>query len=163
MSNGTIVQCIGAVVDIQFPRDSMPKIYDALTLADDSSVVCRSWPDLRSAAAVGRRRGSHHRHGLLRRLAPRHGRRRYRRPDLGAGRLGHAGPHHGRAGSSHRRSRPHRDATNAAPSTRAARVSTSCRLRSNCSKPASRLSIWSARSPRAARSACSAAPAWARP
>ncbi|MDX3906280.1 MAG: F0F1 ATP synthase subunit beta [Pigmentiphaga sp.] len=37
MSNGTIVQCIGAVVDIQFPRDSMPKIYEALTLADDSS------------------------------------------------------------------------------------------------------------------------------
>ncbi|MFA4912117.1 MAG: F0F1 ATP synthase subunit beta [Alcaligenaceae bacterium] len=37
MSNGTIVQCIGAVVDIQFPRDQMPKIYAALTLADDSS------------------------------------------------------------------------------------------------------------------------------
>jgi F-type H+-transporting ATPase subunit beta len=37
MNNGTIVQCIGAVVDIQFPRDKMPKIYDALTLADESS------------------------------------------------------------------------------------------------------------------------------
>jgi F-type H+-transporting ATPase subunit beta len=37
MSNGTIVQCIGAVVDIQFPRDSMPKIYAALTLADDKA------------------------------------------------------------------------------------------------------------------------------
>jgi len=37
MSNGTIVQCIGAVVDIQFPRDKMPKVYDALTLADESS------------------------------------------------------------------------------------------------------------------------------
>ncbi|WP_332612472.1 F0F1 ATP synthase subunit beta [Achromobacter sp. ESBL13] len=37
MSNGTIVQCIGAVVDIQFPRDHMPKIYEALTLADDES------------------------------------------------------------------------------------------------------------------------------
>ena len=32
MSQGTIVQCIGAVVDVQFPRDAMPKIYDALTL-----------------------------------------------------------------------------------------------------------------------------------
>jgi F-type H+-transporting ATPase subunit beta len=32
MSNGTIVQCIGAVVDIQFPRDAMPKVYDALKL-----------------------------------------------------------------------------------------------------------------------------------
>ena len=32
MSQGNIVQCIGAVVDIQFPRDAMPKIYDALLL-----------------------------------------------------------------------------------------------------------------------------------
>ncbi len=31
---GHIVQCIGAVVDIEFPRDAMPKIYDALTLSD---------------------------------------------------------------------------------------------------------------------------------
>jgi len=37
MSNGTIVQCIGAVVDIQFPRDSIPNIHDALMLDDDSS------------------------------------------------------------------------------------------------------------------------------
>jgi F-type H+/Na+-transporting ATPase subunit beta len=37
MSNGTIVQCIGAVVDIQFPRDHMPHIYEALTLNDESS------------------------------------------------------------------------------------------------------------------------------
>ena len=37
MSNGTIVQCIGAVVDIQFPRDHMPHIYEALTLSDDTS------------------------------------------------------------------------------------------------------------------------------
>ena len=32
MSQGTIVQCIGAVVDVEFPRDAMPRIYDALTL-----------------------------------------------------------------------------------------------------------------------------------
>ncbi len=32
MSQGSIVQCIGAVVDIQFPRDQMPKVYDALML-----------------------------------------------------------------------------------------------------------------------------------
>ena len=29
---GKIVQCIGAVVDVEFPRDQMPGIYDALTL-----------------------------------------------------------------------------------------------------------------------------------
>ena len=32
MSTGTIVQIIGAVVDVEFPRDAIPKIYDALTL-----------------------------------------------------------------------------------------------------------------------------------
>ncbi len=37
MSNGTIVQCIGAVVDIQFPRDSIPKVYDALKLVDENA------------------------------------------------------------------------------------------------------------------------------
>ena len=30
MSIGQIVQVIGAVVDIEFPRDQMPKVYDAL-------------------------------------------------------------------------------------------------------------------------------------
>ena len=32
MSTGKIVQIIGAVVDVEFPRDSIPKIYDALTV-----------------------------------------------------------------------------------------------------------------------------------
>ena len=30
MSSGKIVQIIGAVVDVEFPRDAMPKVYDAL-------------------------------------------------------------------------------------------------------------------------------------
>ncbi|MEX0387157.1 F0F1 ATP synthase subunit beta [Spiribacter onubensis] len=30
MSSGKVVQIIGAVVDIEFPRDSVPKVYDAL-------------------------------------------------------------------------------------------------------------------------------------
>src|SRR6201993_5516430 len=29
---GKIVQCIGAVIDVEFPRETMPKIYDALIL-----------------------------------------------------------------------------------------------------------------------------------
>src|SRR6185503_1750427 len=36
-NEGKIVQCIGAVIDIQFPREAMPNIYDALTLVEDSS------------------------------------------------------------------------------------------------------------------------------
>src|SRR6266567_3588449 len=33
-TSGTIVQCIGAVIDIEFPREAMPGIYDALVLED---------------------------------------------------------------------------------------------------------------------------------
>ena len=29
---GKVVQCIGAVVDVEFPRDSMPKVFDALKI-----------------------------------------------------------------------------------------------------------------------------------
>ena len=32
MNQGMIVQCIGAVVDVEFPRDQIPEIYDALKL-----------------------------------------------------------------------------------------------------------------------------------
>src|SRR5690554_2765197 len=39
MSTGTIVQCIGAVVDIQFPRDSMPQVYHALKLEDTGNGI----------------------------------------------------------------------------------------------------------------------------
>lgn len=34
MSSGKVVQIIGAVVDVEFPRDAMPKIYDALHVDD---------------------------------------------------------------------------------------------------------------------------------
>ena len=34
MSSGKIVQVIGAVVDVEFPRESVPKVYDALVLED---------------------------------------------------------------------------------------------------------------------------------
>ena len=37
MSIGQIVQVIGAVVDIEFPRDAMPKIYEALVLKNDEA------------------------------------------------------------------------------------------------------------------------------
>jgi F-type H+/Na+-transporting ATPase subunit beta len=34
MSSGKIVQIIGAVVDVEFPRDNLPKVYDALTVEE---------------------------------------------------------------------------------------------------------------------------------
>lgn len=36
-ASGTIVQCIGAVVDIEFPREAMPNVYDALKLSEEVS------------------------------------------------------------------------------------------------------------------------------
>ena len=32
MSTGKVVEIIGAVVDVQFPRGNMPKVYDALKI-----------------------------------------------------------------------------------------------------------------------------------
>ncbi|ALQ50342.1 F0F1 ATP synthase subunit beta [Nitrosomonas ureae] len=34
MNQGKIVQCIGAVIDVEFPRESLPKVYDALIMED---------------------------------------------------------------------------------------------------------------------------------
>ena len=39
MSSGTIVQVIGAVVDVEFPRDAIPKIYDALIVEEGELVL----------------------------------------------------------------------------------------------------------------------------
>jgi F-type H+-transporting ATPase subunit beta len=39
MSNGHIVQVIGAVIDVEFPRDSVPKVYDALTVTEANLVL----------------------------------------------------------------------------------------------------------------------------
>ncbi len=36
-AQGKIVQCIGAVIDIEFPRNAIPKVYDALVLADNNA------------------------------------------------------------------------------------------------------------------------------
>ncbi|RBP85178.1 F0F1 ATP synthase subunit beta [Marinomonas rhizomae] len=39
MSSGQIVQVIGAVMDVEFPRDSVPKVYDALTIEGKELVL----------------------------------------------------------------------------------------------------------------------------
>ncbi len=36
MSSGKVVQVIGAVIDVEFPRDSVPQVYDALTVGDNA-------------------------------------------------------------------------------------------------------------------------------
>ena len=39
MSNGKIVQIIGAVVDVEFPRDEVPRVYDALIVEQDEIML----------------------------------------------------------------------------------------------------------------------------
>ncbi len=34
MSSGRIVQIIGAVIDVEFPREAVPQVYEALKVAD---------------------------------------------------------------------------------------------------------------------------------
>ena len=36
MSQGKIVQIIGAVVDVEFPRDAIPHVFDALKLVENN-------------------------------------------------------------------------------------------------------------------------------
>jgi F-type H+-transporting ATPase subunit beta len=39
MSDGKVAEIIGAVVDVEFPRDAVPKIYDALKLKDRDLIL----------------------------------------------------------------------------------------------------------------------------
>ena len=42
-AQGKIVQCIGAVVDVEFPRDQMPRVYDALKLEGSALTLEGPW------------------------------------------------------------------------------------------------------------------------
>ncbi len=53
MSEGKIVQCIGAVVDVEFPRDQMPKVYDALTVKADATSVAEKGLTLEVQQQIG--------------------------------------------------------------------------------------------------------------
>ena len=108
-AQGTIVQCIGAVIDIQFPRDSMPQVYDALKLVEDAA---NTLAEKGLTFEVEQQLGD----GVVRTIAlgSSDGLRRGMKvadtgsADLGAGGPGDAGPHHGRARPPDRRARPDR-------------------------------------------------------
>jgi F-type H+-transporting ATPase subunit beta len=53
MNQGKIVQCIGAVVDVEFPRDHMPKVYEALTVTGDGSSVAEKGLTLEVQQQIG--------------------------------------------------------------------------------------------------------------
>ena len=143
------------------PRDHMPKIYEALTLADEGSSFAENL-----TFEVQQQLGD----GVVRTIAlgSSDGLRRGMKV-AGTGAPISVPVGTGTLAASWtcwavRSTKPVKSSTKkSAPFTRTLPVSTSCRRRSSCWKPASRLLTWCARSPRAARSACSAAPAWARP
>ena len=37
--SGRIVQIIGAVIDVEFPRDDVPKVYDALKVTEKETIL----------------------------------------------------------------------------------------------------------------------------
>ena len=39
MSSGNVVEIIGAVVDVEFPRDAVPSVYSALTVAEHDGLT----------------------------------------------------------------------------------------------------------------------------
>ena len=39
MSNGTVTQIIGAVIDVEFPQENLPKVFDALTVEETGLVL----------------------------------------------------------------------------------------------------------------------------
>jgi len=53
MSHGKIVQCIGAVVDVEFPRDQIPRVYDALIVPGDDTSVAEKGLTLEVQQQVG--------------------------------------------------------------------------------------------------------------
>ena len=155
MSNGKVVQVIGAVVDVEFPRDSIPKVYDALKIADANltlEVQQQLGDGVVRAIAMGASEG------LKRGLAVSNTGKAISVPvglktlgrimDVLGNPIDEAGPI---------------GATSTCRFTARPRATRTRRRRPSSSRRASRSSTSSCRSPRAARSACSAAPASARP
>ena len=98
---GKIVQCIGAVVDVEFPRNAMPKVYDALKL-EGTALTLEVQQQLGDGVVRTIALGSSD--GLRRGLMVSN----TGNADHGAGGPRHARPHHGRAGQPDRRARPGR-------------------------------------------------------
>ena len=88
-AEGHITQIIGAVIDVEFPRESIPHVYEALKLKD-VDLTLEVQQQLGDGVVRTIAMGSSE--GLKRGLA----RAGDRRADLGTGGRGHARAHHGR-------------------------------------------------------------------
>ncbi|MFP1528842.1 hypothetical protein ACLB1R_26815 [Escherichia coli] len=80
MATGKIVQVIGAVVDVEFPQDAVPRVYDALEVQNGNERLVLEVQQQLGGGIV------HHRNGFLRRSASRSGCKRPRTPNASPGR-----------------------------------------------------------------------------
>ena len=156
-AEGKIVQCIGAVVDIQFPREGMPHVFDALTLVEEgvNAFVEKGLTfevEQQLGDGVVRTIAMGSTDGLQRGMKVRGTGAPISVP-VGPATLGRVMDVLGRSMSAGP-SQP----TSAAPSMRLRPSLTTCLHPLSSLRRASRLSTSSARSPRAARSGSSAAP-----
>ncbi len=133
MSSGKIVQIIGAVIDVEFPRDQIPTVYEALKLEDVDltlEVQQQLGDGVVRTIAMGVSEGL--KRGLKVNATG--------KADFRAGRQGHARPHHGRARHAAGQTRPGADPDLRCRST-ARRPRTTSRLAArNCWSRASRSS-----------------------
>ncbi len=109
MSQGKVVQIIGAVVDVEFTRDAVPKVYDALKV-EGTAITLEVQQQLGDGVVRTIALGSTD--GLKRNLVATNTNAGIKVP-VG----GHARPHHGRARHADRRDRPdHRQGSLGNPS-----------------------------------------------
>jgi F-type H+/Na+-transporting ATPase subunit beta len=101
MNTGKIVQVIGPVVDVQFAENTIPPIYQALTVEFDRLRQAENCSRSRSSSTSATASPARSRCPPPKGLKARYARRGYRRADLRAGGRGRARPHLQR----HRRSR----------------------------------------------------------
>ncbi len=162
---GRVVQVIGPVVDVEFPDQHLPAIYNAVE--DRRRRDVEAGADRRhhrGRPAPGREPGALHRHAAHRRHGARHEGGRHSalrsRCRSGASTLGRVLDVIGQPVDEQG---PGATPSSGGRSTARAVPRASSRPRSRCSRPASRWSTCWSPTPRAARPACSAAPASARP
>ena len=158
---GRVVRITGPVVDVEFPRGSVPELFNALHAEITYKELAKTLT-LEVAQHLGDNLVRTHLHAAHRRPGARRRGHRHRRLDLGARRRRRQGPRVQRARRLPRRSRLRQGLRQAGRSTASRRRSTSSSPAPRCWRPASRSSTCSPRTCVAARSPCSAVPASAR-
>jgi hypothetical protein len=156
-ATGRISQVIGAVVDVSF-EGKLPAILNALETDNNGNRLVLEVAQHLGESTV-RTIAMDSTEGLTRGQPVRDTGSQILRPRSAR----HARPHPQRHRRADRRARPGQCRAALADPRRGTRCSSTSRPRARSSSPASRSSTCSRLTRRAARSACSAAPAWARP